>query len=132
MFDDTVETGYKIIINTNFISMFGKSRTTNLARLHKTANKGDTKIYVETGLDLVDGDMIALVATALKFDANENQVVKSYDAVTGVATLQGKIQYNHYGAKKSTADKYNGVDIRGEVLILSRNIRIVGEDFLAP
>lgn len=28
----------------------------------------------------------------------------------------------------SSADKYNGVDIRGEVLLLSRNVRVVGED----
>jgi hypothetical protein len=72
--------------------------------------------------------MIALIATSYKFDANENQVVKTYDAETGIATLHGSIKYNHYGAPESTADFYNGVDIRGEVLILSRNIRIVGED----
>jgi len=35
---------------------------------------------------LVDGDMIALIATSYKFDANENQVVKTYDAETGIAT----------------------------------------------
>ena len=91
VFDNTVETANKVIVNTNLIKMFGKSRSLNLARLHDTANKGDTQIKVETGLDLVDGDMIALVATSIKFDASENQVVKTYDAETGIATLYGSV-----------------------------------------
>ena len=128
VFDNGIEAGNKILINTNLVKMFGQSRTKNLLRLHQEANMGDTEIYVETGLDLVDGDMIALVATALKFDASENQVVKAYDSETGKITLHGSVVYNHYGTAESTADKYNGVDIRGEVLLLSRNIRIVGED----
>jgi len=28
----------------------------------------------------------------------------------------------------STASKYNGVDIRGEVVLLNRNIQIIGQD----
>jgi hypothetical protein len=88
----------------------------------------DTEIYVETGLDLVAGDKIALAPTGLKHDAGENQVVASYDSETGKITLEDHIHYNHYGAAESTAAKYNGVDIRGEVLILSRNIKIAGED----
>ena len=38
------------------------------------------------------------------------------------------MKYYHWGAEQSTASTYNGVDIRGEVLILSRNIKISGED----
>jgi hypothetical protein len=38
------------------------------------------------------------------------------------------LKFYHWGAPESTADKYNGVDMRGEVLSLSRNIKVVGED----
>lgn len=72
VFDNDIEAGNKILINNNLVKMFGKSRTKNLLRLHQTTNKGDSSIFVETGLDLVEGDMIALVATSLKFDASEN------------------------------------------------------------
>ena len=72
MFENTVEAGNKIILNNNLVKMFGKPRTTNLARLHQTANKGDKTIFVEKDLDLVEGDMIALIPTSLKFDASEN------------------------------------------------------------
>ena len=35
--------------------------------------------------------------------------------------------YYHWGAPESTGDEYNGLDMRGEVLILTRKIRIVGD-----
>jgi hypothetical protein len=34
----------------------------------------------------------------------------------------------HFGAAESTASKYSGVDIRGEVLLLTRNVLIEGND----
>jgi hypothetical protein len=43
-------------------------------------------------------------------------------------TLETPLKYHHWGKSVSTADEYNGVDIRGEVILLSRNIIIAGED----
>jgi hypothetical protein len=128
VFDNGIEAGNKILINTNIVKMFGKSRTKNMARLHQEANKGDKSIFIDVGLDLVEGDEIALAPTALKFDASESHHVVSYDAETGEVVIKKSIKYNHYGAPESTGEKYNGVDIRGEVLILTRNIKIQGED----
>lgn len=128
VFDNGIEAGNKILINTNVVKMFGKPRKQKMTRLSQEANKNDKTIWVEPDLDLVPGDWIALAPTALKFDASESHVVKTYDSKTGQIEIEKYIKYNHYGAPESTASKYNGVDIRGEVLILSRNIRIVGED----
>jgi len=89
VFENTIEAGNKILVNNNLVKMFGKSRTKNLMRLHETVNKGDTTIFVEKELDLVEGDMIALITTSLKFDASENQFVKSYNNETGEVTLRG-------------------------------------------
>ena len=49
-------------------------------------------------------------------------MITGYDIESGIATLEEELTFNHWGALESTATKYNGVDIRGEVLILSRNI----------
>ena len=46
----------------------------------------------------------------------------------GLLTLDKDLDYYHYGEGASTADEYNGIDVRGEVLLLSRNIKILGED----
>lgn len=99
-----------------------------MVRLHQEARKGDKQITVETGLDLVPGDRIALAATSFNHDGSEENFVTEYNSDTGVITLQTDLSVYHWGAPESTAEKYNGIDIRGEVLILSRNIKIVGED----
>ena len=52
--------------------------------------------------------------------------MSAYDFETGIVTLETEVKYYHWGAEESTASTYNGVDIRGEVLILSRNIKISG------
>jgi hypothetical protein len=55
----------------------------------------------------------------------------SYTSATGVAVFATPLNHYHWGQSTSTASSYNGVDIRGEVLLLSRNIKIAGEDIEA-
>lgn len=86
------------------------------------------QITVEPGLDLVQGDRLALAATSFAYLAMDDIVVDSYNAGTGVVTFSTSILHYHWGAPASTAADYNGVDIRGEVLLLTRNIKIIGED----
>ena len=45
-----------------------------------------------------------------------------------MVTLDAPLLYYHWGAGESTAGEYNGVDMRGEVILLTRNIKIQGED----
>lgn len=56
------------------------------------------------------------------------RTIDSYDAGTGELKLTESIYFYHWGAKSSTEDDYNGVDMRGEVVLLSRNVRVVGND----
>jgi lipopolysaccharide export system protein LptA len=99
-----------------------------MTRLLAPAKKGVTEIEVEKGLDLVPGDRIALSATSFAATASDQAHVVSYDNATGKVTLDSKLNHYHWGAAESTGAKYNGYDLRGEVLILSRNIKIIGED----
>ena len=55
-------------------------------------------------------------------------IIKSYDNVTGVATLDRPLSNFHFGKLESTGPQYSGVDMRGEVVMLSRNIKIIGND----
>jgi len=108
--------------------MFGLPRTKKMTRLLAPAKKGDSSIKVEPGLDLVTGDRLALASTSFDMDAADDVFVSSYDITTGIAAINSTIKHYHYGAPVSTAAKYNGVDTRGEVMILTRNIVIAGQD----
>jgi hypothetical protein len=54
--------------------------------------------------------------------------IESYDPITGVVTLTEPLKYYHWGKISSTEETHSGVDMRGEVVLLTRNVRVVGDD----
>lgn len=64
----------------------------------------------------------------MQYDHTEYRVVESYDSQTGILTFTEPLSFYHWGQRQSTADEYRGIDMRGEVILLSRNVRIVGEN----
>jgi len=123
---DEYEAGNKIIANLGTVKLYGKKRAQKMTRLHAEAKKGATTVTLGTELDIVKGDKLAFAPTAFAQTAGDVKTVSSYDSETGKTVLTSGLSFYHYGAEKSSADSYNGVDIRGEVVILSRNIKIEG------
>lgn len=107
--------------------MYGQPRDT-VSRLKGTVFKGGKHFVVSEGLDWVAGDQIALLPTATQHGHTEYHTLAAYDPDTGLAEIEGTFRYYHWGAATSTGNKYEGVDMRGEVIMLSRNVRIVGND----
>jgi parallel beta-helix repeat protein len=99
-----------------------------MSRLLAEAKKGENSITVETGLDWVAGDRIALLATSYDRTASDDVFIESYDNTTGILKLNSTLNHYHWGQAVSPAADYNGIDIRGEVVLLTRNVKIVGED----
>jgi len=81
-------------------------------------------MYVAPGLDLREGDKLGLLPTSYAPGAADKVTISQYDDTTGKILLNEPLEYYHWGASESTGEKYNGVDIRGEVVLLSRNIVI--------
>lgn len=127
VYENAVEAGNKIIANTNIMKLYGQKRI-GLTRLLQSANKGDSIIYVEAGLSWKAGDKIGLAPTRVQWKEQDYGIIATYDNSTGMITLDRPLTHFHWGASKSTGGDYSGVDMRGEVVLLSRNIKIVGED----
>jgi hypothetical protein len=97
----------------------------------KVAKKGDLEITLAADLDLAPGDRIGIAPTSYDLKAAEEATVASYDLSSGVCKVKEALKYYHYGAAASTGGKFGGVDMRGEVVLLTRNLKIVGaEDVL--
>ena len=54
--------------------------------------------------------------------------IASYDSSTGEVTFTEGTKWYHFGQATTTGDDYSGVDMRGEVVLLSRNVRVIGDD----
>ena len=87
---------------------------------------GDTEILVSPELDWDVGDEIYLAPTAMQMLHSDYRTIVSYEG--GLITLDEPLNFYHWGAAESTEADYNGVDMRGEVILLNRNIKIQGED----
>lgn len=77
--------------------MFGKPRSQKSTRLYQEAKKGDSIIFVETGLYLIEGDRIALAPTSYAFGASDQSQVKSYNQSTGTLELETPLKHYHWG-----------------------------------
>jgi len=69
-----------------------------------------------------------LLATSYDPHTNDDVVVTSYDSSSGRVQISTSLNYYHWGNQESTATDYDGLDMRGEVILLSRNIVIDAED----
>lgn len=54
----------------------------------------------------------------------ETVIIKNYTASNGLVFIEDSLQSYHFGAPKSTGPDYSGVDMRGEVMLLTRDIMI--------
>lgn len=133
-FTRLVEAGNKNLVITGKASIFATPRdpASQMVRLVRTAVKGDTSIYVPIGLDWVTGDMVALAPTNMRTMDSDSATLVSYNSATGEAVLDAPLTGYHWGDMKSTAEDFGGVDMRGEVMLLSRNIEITASQEINP
>src|SRR5262245_15669691 len=111
---DRVDRGIMLMGGT--LNLHGENRQNTWTKLASTANAGSTSIQVLSAAGWRVGDEIVLAST----DFNPRQAERrTISAISGnTITLNAKLDYMHFG--KITF----GVDERGEVGLLTRNIRV--------
>ncbi len=67
---------------------------------------------------------MGLAATNMNVRGYETVIIKNYTASNGLVFIHDKLQSYHFGAPRSTGPDYSGVDMRGEVMLLTRDIMI--------
>ena len=116
----TVEAGNKMISNTNLVSMYGTPRS-RMARLLQPILSGMDSTLVEQHLDWVAGDKLYFAPTNLQWTHSEYMEIEEYNSATGFLKMTETFEHYHWGGGDTTAD-YSGVDMRGEVVLLTRNV----------
>jgi hypothetical protein len=126
--DGAVEAGNKVIANMGLFQAHGAQRS-QFSRLKRSVNEREKEALVETGLDWVAGDQLYFAPTTVNWKHSDYLEIESYDATSGIVKLKEEFDFYHYGAYTSTGERgaYNDLDMRGEVILLTRNIVIEGE-----
>lgn len=124
VYDNAIEAGNKLIANVNTVRMYGKPRSWKMTRLQSPALKSSNQFTVEPGLEIYPGDRLGLLPTSYDPDTVDDVFVQSYDSASGLVTINSTLNYYHWGQQESTGYTHNGLDMRGEVLLLTRNVKI--------
>lgn len=130
VFNDAVfEAGNKLLGNSGWIKLYGHKLTAHKTQLAATADKGQKTLSLTTALpEAKAGDTLAI------FPNGRNPAHAEYGVIAAVAnggktiTLSADLSYRHYGAATIDQAATAGIDIRGEVALLDRNIVIKGDD----
>ena len=124
----TVKAGNKVLASCNRVELYGKKRFRMTRMLAETDAGADTITVdaTDSTFDWAVGDYIFIATSTINVTHSEYRTITAIDG--GSITLDNPLAYYHYGAAESTATKYNGVDIRNEVLLLSRNVKVKGEE----
>lgn len=112
------------------IELHGEPRV-SWTQLDATAQPGDTTITLAGAVDWRPGDQIVLAPTGETFLTNEAEVVtvQSLDSTNRLVTFSPQLQFQHWGESStfSSASQSWTLDERGEVGLLTRNIKIQGD-----
>jgi hypothetical protein len=128
VYDNAIEAGNKLLANVNILRIYGAPRAWKMTRLTAPAEAGRREFYIEPGLEIFEGDRLALLPTSYEPHNSDDVFVRSYDSNSGKVTIDTQLSYYHWGQSESTAADYSGLDMRGEVILLTRNIVIDAED----
>lgn len=130
-YSNDVVAGNKILFVTGKFTAWGKDLMDGepyWTRLYKPCVEGESTIWLAPGLDWQPGYEIAIPPTGYDENQHESFTIVKYDDLTGETTLDQPLMYNHYGAADFETFETFNYDLRGEVILLTRNIKIQGEE----
>ena len=123
--EEMFEAGNKVIANTGKLRMYGKNVGTKWTRLAETAQAGQSYIVlVDDPTDWTVNDELGIAPSGRNYEERDFAVIRSINGNN--VTLQEPLQFTHYGAASINSEESSTIDIRTEVLHLTRNIKIQG------
>ena len=125
--DEMFEAGNKVIANTGKLRMYGKNVGTKWTRLAETAQAGQSYIIlVDDPTDWAVNDELGIAPSGRNYEERDFAVIQSINGNN--VTLQEPLQYTHYGAASINSGESSTIDIRTEVVHLTRNIKVQGSN----
>ena len=118
--------GAKALGVFGFADIHGVDVGTSWTKLAATASAGDTTIELTEEVVWAEGSEIVISTTSYELLETERKTIASISGTT--ITLTEALEYEHLGTEATLSDGTK-FQMRAEVGILSRNVRIIGKDY---
>jgi len=83
VYDNAIEAGNKLIANVNIMRIYAVPRKWKMTRLSRPAERGQSDIWIEPGLEIFEGDRLAVLPTSYEAHNSDDVFVRSYDNSSG-------------------------------------------------
>ena len=113
-----------IACRDGIIDIHGAPRYPSWTMLEYSASKGDISITLQESVNWQPGEQIILATTSYNIEESEVLIIASVSE--NILTLTTPLLYDHYAATELYGEDY--IDMRAEVGLLTRNIKIRGDD----
>jgi hypothetical protein len=119
------EGGNKAIANTGNLTMIGTEVDVKWTRLAASVVLGSkTLTLVDTPTTWKQGDELGIAPSGRDYTHRDKVTIESISGNT--VNLTSGVSFDHYGAASIDSSVSGGIDIRAEVVHLSRNIKVSG------
>ena len=116
-----------IAVRNGVLDIHGAPRTPSWTSLDSSANAGDTFILLQEEVDWQSGEQIVIATTTYSLEESETVYIDHVDAANKKKVfLKSALKFDHYAATETYGD--DTIEIRAEVGLLTRNIKIRGSD----
>jgi len=118
--------GAKALGVFGYADMHGMDIGTSWVKLAATAAAGDTTLELSEAVSWAAGSEIVISTTSYELHETERKTIASFSGTT--VTLTEALDFEHLGTEATLSDGTT-FSIKGEVGLLTRNVRIIGKDY---
>ncbi|XP_066572050.1 PKHD1 like 1, tandem duplicate 1 isoform X2 [Amia ocellicauda] len=124
-----VNQGAKVIGVFGVLELHGLPRSVYHTKLANTAPAGSSIITLKDAVDWKVGDEIVITTTSYDPWQTETRKIAMISEDGQSLTLNKSLSYSHAGENFNVTGGQQSYSLAGEVGLLSRNIKIIGEDY---
>uniref|UniRef100_A0A8B9H868 Polycystic kidney and hepatic disease 1 (autosomal recessive)-like 1 n=1 Tax=Astyanax mexicanus TaxID=7994 RepID=A0A8B9H868_ASTMX len=121
--------GSKVLGVFGELDLYGKPYNVYHTKLASTAQAGSSSLSLQEPVDWKVGDSIVLSTTSYDPAQTETRTITAISANNRTLNLDQPLTYTHIGGNYSVGGTSQSYRLAGEVGLLSRNIKIIGQDY---
>ncbi|CAF94000.1 unnamed protein product, partial [Tetraodon nigroviridis] len=121
--------GSKVLGVFGTLELYGQPHSVYHTKLAATAAAGSNTLTLAKTVDWKIGDEVAISTTSYNASETEKRWITAVSADSRVLTLNQPLNYTHIGETHSVSGTSFSYTLAADVALLTRNIRIIGEEY---
>ncbi|KAI7798957.1 putative fibrocystin-L, partial [Triplophysa rosa] len=124
-----INQGSKVMGVFGSLDLYGMPHNVYHTKLTRTVQAGNNTLFLEEAVDWKVGDKILLSTTSYDPWQTEIRTITGVSDLDRTLTLDRPVTYTHIGQRYSVPGSSRSYQLAGNVALLTRNIKIIGQEY---